>query len=163
MPECHSCQHAARIGAAARAAFAGTPCATCTLSDAPSHAGKTFISMDAGQGYSDGLRSGTRLDGDLSHLGPLFDDPQEAEDALALAAAVLRELLRLKPTRQAIIVRRVTNPDESLTELAAELGLTPQAVCQTVTRIERALPALRGLFTHNRKYGTRCPQRAKTA
>lgn len=167
--ECHSCQHAGRIAALARLAFESTPCASCRLAE-PSRGGRDTISLSSatsdpehGQTFADveAQASAIGFNGDLAHLGALFDDPDDAEEALSRAAAVVRELLRLPERRRGIVMARLVDPARPLRETAAELGISTQAAHQNLKAAERSVPALRAAFapSHYRNFGDTCPQR----
>jgi hypothetical protein len=161
MPECHKCDHAANLAAFMHKAFTSTPCASCRLSENVNHHGRSHVSIDAAPGYAQACldpevqesepQEQETIDDALSHLAPLFISDDEAVDALSKAATVLRELLRLPARRRGIVMDHLANPEVKIKDLAKSIGLTPQAVQQSIQEAERKIPALRHAFTSHRR------------
>ena len=138
MPECHSCPHSTDPKLRDKP-WAETPCATCRLSDEPSHKGETSVSRDSS---------------DAVMAEEILQVAEPEREQVNILADFIRQFMTLPSTTRDIAAFRFIYPDRPLSEIAKRYSITVQAAHSRLKRALEKCPVLDTVIsmrTYNRK------------
>lgn len=133
---CHKCPHHADVqaGKYSNREYSKTPCSGCQLSDELSHAGQTFVSVEA-----------TEFDKPIS-----TSRSPDVDERFNSFAMFLAEFLRMSRRDQIIVSCRFLHyaghEKWPYNKIASRLKITFQAVHQAQKKIVRKIPAWKEVF-----------------
>lgn len=130
MPKCYNCPEQANVltGKYKRLPFKRTPCAKCTLSDEPTHKGRSHVSRDS----SDAVAAEEALHALATQ--PVHDPEDDAR--MAKLAGFIEAFMSLPMITRDIVAFKLIHPDQPLRTVAAQYLITVQAAH---SRLKRAL------------------------
>jgi hypothetical protein len=135
MSECHTCPHSVRIqrGDYKGIPFNRTPCATCSLSDAPSHKGRSHVSRDSSEAV------------DVIESMAAYEKAGEASDSARIADLVefVARFMGLDALTRDLVAIRFVSPDKPIRDIAKQYCITTQAAHSRIKRALATYPVLR--------------------
>ena len=150
MPYCTICKHYPDVqsGKYDNVQWSKVPCSKCRYTgDQPNKKGQICYSVDALEG-GNGAET-------FEPAVALMDDTDWRFEAFR---CLIRDIMSLSLTAREVVCRRLIKPDESLTDIAADLGVTVQACQQGFRTACRKHKSINTAFRYaeqlNRKGGT---------
>jgi hypothetical protein len=133
MPKCYNCPEHENVvaGKYKRLPWKRTPCAKCTLSDEPTHKGRSHVSRDS----SDAVAAEEALHAIVQ--------PEQMDDArIEKLTGFINAFMSLSTPTRDIVAFKLVHPDKPLRAIAVQCTITVQAAHSRLRRALSDLPVL---------------------